>query len=483
MVPTLIGAIIVALAASLLWRPASSMLVLLMVTTLFGAASAIDLPALGGSSIQPVYVVLGFLFLRLILSMKRDRPGFVWAVSRNIPLAIFALYAAATAFILPKVLAGIMSVAPMRPVHFSQLYFTRPLDFSPQNITQAVYVVGTFMAAVCASLVARTERCHRQVVWAGLAIGMAHVFTGLLGMAFAYAGHPELMDVIRNAGYEQVTQEIGGFARIAGTYAEPSVFSQFAFVWFVFAMELWLRNVKPRISGGTALAVACILMLSTSTTAYGSLFVYVFILGLRLLATPMHLPAIKGVAVVFAGLVGIAFVLGMAVFAGDMTDRIFGALAEVTVNKFSTTSGAQRAFWAEQGLRAFEVSHGLGIGVGSFRSSSLVSAVLGSVGVVGMLSLAAQLWITLKPLKHVTHDLRQPFPRAVAVATGWTAVLSLIPPALNGVSPDPGLLFGVLAGLSLGWRAVWKPAVAASPQTYNPAAETREGPAPEGADL
>jgi len=72
---------------------------------------------------------------------------------------------------------------------------------------------------------------------------------------------------------------------------------------------------------------------------------------------------------------------------------------------------------------------------------------------VGLVTLLAHLWVTLKPFRVSTHRLRQAPEDSVAAAVSWTAVLTLLPLALNGPTPDPGLLFGILSGLAVGWRA------------------------------
>jgi len=93
------------------------------------------------------------------------------------------------------------------------------------------------------------------------------------------------------------------------------------------------------------------------------------------------------------------------------------------------------------------------VGVGSFRSSSLFTAILGSVGPAGLIVLlgyCAQIGKFGRRSSYLSHI----DPRVGAgAAAGWTALMTLVPAALSWPSADPGLLFALMAGLSLGWRS------------------------------
>ena len=453
MQPTYIGFIVVAIAFVLFWRSMTALLVLTLICTLFGGSSALDLPALGGASIQPCYVALGFLVLRVIFAAVNRTVGILWALWHNAFLAAFSFYGATTAFILPRLFAGEVDVRSNVRGVVGDIFYTQPLAFTPQNITQAVYLIGTLMAALAATIVARNEQCRGAVVRAGVALAWLHTGAGLLDLILDFAGHSEIWKFVRNASYAQLDQSFGGWKRIAGTYPEPSAFCQCGFVWFVLNAELWLRGIRPRQTGPAALALLIILMITTSTTAYGSLGLYFVLLLLRLIIFPMRLTVARSLTLGVVALLTVGVLLTIVLSAPEIAHeatRIFGT---VTFNKMESESGTQRAFWVQKSLEAFVASHGLGVGAGSVRSSSLVAAILGSMGVVGITTLLAYLWMTLKPFRVSTHRLRQTPDDAVAAAVSWAAVLTLVPLTLNGATPDPGLIFGMLSGLAVGWRA------------------------------
>ena len=128
-------------------------------------------------------------------------------------------------------------------------------------------------------------------------------------------------------------------------------------------------------------------------------------------------------------------------------------ISHMTLDKADSVSGRQRRFWAEQGIEAFKVTWGLGVGAGSFRSSSLATAIMGSMGVVGLITFVVYVWTALKPLRGTTFGGRQASPeQALGASCGWALIAGLIPAIVASPSPDPGLLFGVMGGIAIALR-------------------------------
>ena len=105
-----------------------------------------------------------------------------------------------------------------------------------------------------------------------------------------------------------------------------------------------------------------------------------------------------------------------------------------------------------QGLHAFLASYGLGIGAGSFRSSSLFMAMLGSLGVVGVVSFLGHLTRVFKPLRASTYTNPKDERSAAGSAASWTVISMMIPASIGAASPDPGVTFAIIGGLALEWR-------------------------------
>ena len=446
MEPTVFGALVAFGGIALLWRPPVETLVLVLLCTLLGGASAFDLPSLGGASIPPAEFALLFLFLRVAIAHTTNFSSISASIRQNVFLVGFALYGAATAFILPRIFAHTMNVVALR-VQAKHIYSTSPLAFGSQNVTTAVYLLGTMMAALLASLAVRTERAQKTLVGTAVAVGALHVCFGMADLVLSRLGLGGALDVFRNASYAQLNQDISGIHRIAGIFPETSSYAAFGFVFLVANTELWIRSRIPLLTGATALALLLILLLTTSSTAYFCIAVYGFALAGRAIA--MRLPLRKVAYLAFVPLAGLALVLAFAVFFHPVTDLIRTVVERMTIEKAHSLSGMQRAFWAKQGWDAFFKSFGVGIGAGSFRSSGLIPAVLGASGVLGLALLASHLFALARSSPLQSADREKATSNDVARCFAWAALASLVPALIDASSSDPGLLFGLLSGAAL----------------------------------
>jgi hypothetical protein len=268
MIPTVFGAIILLLGLWSLTKPVAWMFVLMLACTEFGAASAVNLPALGGSTITPSHLALGLVILRILLDRKFDLHAWLASSEENLFLIGFALYSAVTAFILPRLFQGQILVVPLRDTVNGVVLGASALKFSPQNITTDVYLIGTAAAAICAGLVARRRDATMAVVSAALLVGWMHAGFGVADLALTAVHHQSWLDVFRNGSYAQLNQQVGGLRRIAGVQAETSAYASYGLVFFVFATELWLRGILPRRAGPLALVLLALLAITTSSSAY-----------------------------------------------------------------------------------------------------------------------------------------------------------------------------------------------------------------------
>jgi hypothetical protein len=457
MVPTVYGVLILALGSYFLRKPVVWTFAMMIVCSEFGAASAVNLPVLGGSSVQPHNLALGFVVLRLLIAYGGDIGHWLPAIRENALLLGFVLYAAATAFLLPRIFEGRLLVVPLRNTADGVGIGPGPLHFSPQNITTSVYLLGTGLAAVCAGLIARDRKSTMTVITALIAVGWLHAGFGILDLLLSAVGHQDLLNVFRNGNYGQVSQGISGFRRIAGVFTETSAYSQYGMVFFVLATELWLRAILVRRTGPLALMLLVLLVLTTSSTAYLGLAVYAAVLILRAIFVPGGARPSLVVAIATIGVFGAIGVLGLVALTPGVAAKISDVAVSMTVNKGASTSGHERGMWVRQGLDAFRLSHGLGVGAGSFRSSSLATAVLGSSGVIGAAFLVSYLVKLMQPFRPSTYRADVDGLRGVGAAAAWAAALGLAPLLVVGASPDPGVVFGMLAGLSIAWRSLGAP--------------------------
>ena len=487
---TYIGVVAAIVGLMLMRASATAMLAFLVFCSVMGAAAAINLPALGGPSIPPAHFALAFIFLRLMMSPLDKTSAVIWSVKTNGFLAVFVIYGAIGAFVFPRMFEGQISLTPMKVTAEAAkaIFGVTPLAPSTQNITQAFYLIGTLVCAMGASIVARVERNGDQVVSAILTVCWIHLGCGLLDLVFYAAGMPTALDWLRNGNYQQLSQRAGAFHRISGIFPEPSGFATYGFMLLVFTTELWLRNIRPVASGVTAGALAFILVLSTSSTAYVSIGVYVLILCARLFVfTPSGRGVGKGFILVSGMMAAATGFVVIALLYPEFAQSLIDVFQDMTTEKAQTMSAVQRAFWARQGLEAFQATGGLGVGAGSFRSSSLATSIIGSTGVIGTAGFVFYCLTVLKPLRPATHSLTVDPLRGIGAAAGWAAAFGIFPGLIASAGPDPGFLFAIFSGLALAWArandlpvaAEPSPVIFRPPPSWAPVQPMRLGPPPE----
>lgn len=445
----------------------------LLASGLFGGGAAVVLPALGGSSIQPIHFACLFVYLRILA----PRGGFLGmipsAIRINRWLVAYTLYGIATAFIAPRLFAGQINVAPMRADENMGMFGTVPLGPSSQNITASIYMFGTLAIAIAAYIVCSFRGGVATLISAVIAVGWANI---VLGVATAVGGGTPLNDffeLFRNGNYAQHDQSYGDFARIRGLFPESSAFTAFGFAYFVLSAELWYRSIRPIATGSLALAMAGILFFSTSSTAYVGLAGYLAFFVLRIVALPNI--AERSRVREFAAAVFFMTVLVACLFllVPTMLIRTSEMVQEMTVGKSDSSSAQQRLFWAMQGWHVLKASYGLGIGPGSFRSSSLIMAMIGSMGVIGFVSFVAYSLQVFQPGRGSTFARTADLGQSVGGAFATASMLVLLPISVSSPSADFGANFAIFAGAALALRSTTRRGGVAAAETSHNASLAR----------
>lgn len=467
MQPTYIGLIAALIGVIAMSRSMTVMLMVVACSTIFGAAAAINASALGNASILPPVFLLAFLALRLVRSPDFLSHRMESALKVTALFAVFAIYGLISAFIYPRLFFHQIEIVPTRFVS-TGIFYVAPLGPSPQNITQSTYLMGTYLMLVATVFVAATERRSRLVAMSMIGLCWAHVGFGVLDVLFNAANIP-LLDFVRNANYAIVDQQIGGFHRIQGTFAETSAYSTYGFSLLVFVTELWLRQVEPKLTGWTTLALACALFFSTSTSAYVGLGVYALVLGIRMVYFPSTVGQRKALILAALAVLAVSLVLVLLVAVPAFVAAFSDILTDMTTGKAKSFSGIQRGFWNMKAWEAFFFSKGLGVGVGSFRSSSLISAIGGSMGVIGLSAFVLFCYRILPAHRMSIYRLDVDKTQAVGAAAAWAAVIGLAPAMLSASNPDPGLMFAFLAGVAIAWAPHVQRAPVRTAPIYEPA--------------
>ncbi|MFM6831810.1 MAG: hypothetical protein ACKOVA_15950 [Novosphingobium sp.] len=451
---TIFGVLVIAIGLILLFSASRmAMMLFVLAVTLLGGSAAISLPALGGSTIPPAHLAIVFLVARALVPGKVGMADVGRSIEANFVLVFFVLYGVVGAMVLPRLFQNAILITPLRPNPTRDVFAVEALHFTNQNVTVAVYYMATLFAAFGGWILTRDSRAQAALPRAAAVIGLVHAVLGLLSVILKdpLAG---FFGFFRNGFYAQLDQSVGDIARMNGIFAEPAIYAVYGFSWFVFLFELWLRRIEPRLTGLAAAVLGTALLLSTSSTAYIGLAGYGLILATRFLLIPGTVTSRQLMILLGTGLLMVTMALALAAALPDVGAKIASVIDKVTVGKIDTESAIQRAFWAKQGIAAFVTSNGLGIGPGSFRSSSLLTAILGSMGVLGSVAFVWHLGRVFMPLRKSTWITVADPRTAIGAAASWTSLIMLIPPSFSAASPDPGILWGAFTGLALGLRSL-----------------------------
>ena len=460
MQPTFIGAAQLVIGALLLvFGSIPGALAFVIASGLFGGSAALLLPALGGSSIPPINLAMVFLVLRLLREAPAQRAHALTAMRDLAPLAVFVGYGLLMAAIGPRLFAGQIDVTPMRGQAASSytnqmayIYAAVPLKPTSQNITTSIYLAGTLVLAIAAHVAISNPRGRDMLVKAGAAVGLAHAFLGVFVLAVKGTPVDAVVQLFRNGSYAMLDHSYQGFVRIMGIFPEASGYGIYGLTWMVFLAECALRDIRPRLTGAAALALFMVLLASTSTTAYFGLGLYLAVLLGRMLAFPGSVRLSAMLVLAGLGVAGTIVMLGVLVGNHRLAAELGELFRHFTVDKGDSLSGLQRSFWARQGLEAFVATYGLGIGPGSFRSSSIATAIIGATGLIGTTAFVLLLVQVWQPWRRSTFEANAPDPRATGAAAAWACLVLFATQSISAATPDPGADFAVLAGSALALR-------------------------------
>lgn len=460
MQPTFIGIAQLAIGGLLLgFGGIPATLVFVVLSGLMGGSAALVLPSLGGSSIPPINLAMVFLVLRLLREAPAQRAHLRQALQDLAPLAVFVGYGVLLATIGPRLFAGQIDVTPMRGQAASSytnvmayIYAAVPLQPTSQNITTSIYLAGTLVLAIAAHVAVSNPGGRDALVKAATAVGLTHVFLGIFALAAKGTPLDAVVQLFRNGSYAMLDHSYQGFVRITGIFPEASGYGTYGLTWMVFLTECALRGIRPRWTGGAALALLGVLIASTSTTAYFGVGLYLAVLLARMLLFPGSIRTSAMLILAGLALVGMIVVFGVLVGDHRLAAELGDLLRHFTVEKGDSLSGLQRSFWARQGLEAFVASYGIGIGPGSFRSSSIATAIIGATGIVGAAAFIVLLLQVWQPWRRSTFEANAPDPRATGAAAAWACLVLFAIQSISAATPDPGADFAILAGSALALR-------------------------------
>jgi hypothetical protein len=424
---------------------------MVFLSTLLGASAAAILTAVGGASLQPAHLMLAFVLLKIgtnpyrladgLSSLSFPRPGF-W-------LLITVLYSLVGAVLITRLFAGSTNVYAIARLGDGARIALVPLAPTTGNLTQSLYFASDLLAYVAFYACSRElgSRSLEVLCSAAVVCAFVNLAFGVIDLATYLTGTGELLSFLRNAGYSMLVEvEMAGFKRVVGSFSEASSYGSASLFLFAFTGKMWLEEASTRRAGLGAAAALTAVVASTSTTAYAGLAIvaaFEYLTCLYMLV--IHRKSTRNATLfLFLG----PFVVVFIVMSGALNETVWNTGQTIYQQAFSeklnSDSGVERSSWNYQGLQNLIETNGLGVGVGSTRTSSWPLAVLASLGIIGTVTYLAFVLMVFFA-RPVGDGQTRSFQKAVRTALITQVILA----SIGSPFVDLGLLFFLCAGMTM----------------------------------
>jgi len=406
----------------------------------FGSTAFATLNSLGGSSPQ-IYTLFVVAILGATVARRdfnRDL-GSVFARYKTAGiLSALAFYALAGAYLFPRLFEGETTTF----VPFGGVVKEVPLAAVSGNITQPAYfLLGAFMFIAFCVLLLRAENV-RTVQRGFFAFVIVHALLGWLDLGGKLTGSRDVLAPIRTATYALLTDvEQSGFWRIVGGCSEASSFAALALAGLAFAFTYW-REAGSWLALTLTVLMLVLVLLSTSSTAYvGCAVLAILALGTLAKAGFQNRLKAQDLSLAIALLSVLAAILAIYLYDSGLFAPFTDLLRTMVFEKATSASGQERAYWNAQSLQSFLDTAGMGVGMGSSRSSSWPVSTLSQLGLVGsimMLSLVTRLAWGMGRLRPLPGE--EPL-FALCASVRACGLAFLLANSIAGGTADPGVLF------------------------------------------
>ncbi|MDQ2832344.1 MAG: hypothetical protein M3Y50_01095 [Acidobacteriota bacterium] len=370
--PTIIGAIFFLFAAYYFSCEEDGLFGLLLVAGIFEAASAVNIAERG---VQPYYIVALFIIARALINrVMGTRPN--TAIPYAKLLITFGFIAIFSAFLLPIVFSGVPIYDPKIGID-DGLFVRPPLTLGLNNVAQAgylaVHIATAFSLVSVRFSAAKTRRAFLFAFYFEFVVLCAQSFCQLAGISFP------LSLFLNNPGYAlwENSSEVYG-TRNPGTFSEPSLVGAFLVLYCVGFLADYLAGKGKTIKPVVAL-IGSGLVASSSSLAILLLSPFVLVVRYFPFRPPWYLDLRRGKKILWMLFILIAPSALVLVASSKYRD----ILTTLTVSKGDSGSFINRTASDLYGLQLLIQTHGLGVGLGSSRSSSLITTLLSNIGVLG----------------------------------------------------------------------------------------------------
>jgi hypothetical protein len=373
--PTAIGVLFFCCGAYCFLRKEEGLLGLLIIAIAFEASSAINIADRG---IQPYYVVAGWIILRAFanraLGIRSDAsmPEGRW-------LLLFAAITIASALVYPIIFAGIPVYEPKIGID-DGLLIRPPLRFGLNNLAQAGFMachVCVLYALLSLRISAKKARkAYVVAFYIVAAVVFVQSLCQLRGISFPYTLF------LSNPGQSvwDASSNAAG-TRNPGTFSEPSLVGGFMVLYCIGFIAEYLSGK------GRAARVLVALAATGAIAAGGSILVlFLFILLLAIRYSPFRFPWYLSMSR-SRRLGWILLLLVMpAMLVVAVSPSYRATLVLETLSKSDSGSFINRTAADLYALQLLAQTHGVGVGIGSNRASSMLASLFSTVGIAGVLA-------------------------------------------------------------------------------------------------
>jgi hypothetical protein len=381
--PTPIGVIFILVSLFCFFRRDDSLFAVVLFSAIFEASSIIAAKTFG---IQPYYAVASLFVLQMLYrATQQSMPGQKFRGRKW--MYSFAVIGILSAFILPVIFSGTAVYNPYAGID-EGLLLSPPLHLGLANFTQSAYLLLDVLVVLGASRLPSSSWFSRKAYLLSFYVLTGIIFVQFLcsslGVAFPYF-------LIQNhGGYGLQPESVGDWAtRFPGTFSESSgaglVLITFTAGFLAEKMK-YGRSLIPIVIGVLALllvrstsALAALALVFAGLLIANSAFRFPFYIKVRMFK--------RNVALLAIAILGCA----VAIFS-PLRDSIISA----TAGKQETSSYINRMASDAYALHLFIITHGLGVGMGSNRPSSLITSLLSTVGILGFVVFMGMVFCLLK---------------------------------------------------------------------------------------
>lgn len=372
------------LSLILLFRGPERGLWALMISLPFGVAAAVNLPALGNSSLLMADLValtlVALTVSRLLIAqegMTLRLPAFAWWL---IAMMVFCVF---ITFFGPRLYANQIDVFTIGRTASDEFIVRTTLQPSSKNISQLMRF-GISLSVGLAIILASPQKFQRALPGAFVAMTITHLTLSAADYITFAINRPEWLEFIRNANYTVLYKhQIEGIKRVIGGFAEASAAGNFSLSLFGFWMIYWIRGGRAKLGGYLAIGSLVTVLASGSSAAFVAVALFTALTAISLFLTKGRVMGKRrNWLLITAGAVLPAIVLGA--FILSQTNPSFGAYFDRLIfSKLESHSAVERMMWNRHALDATLESSLLGLGLGSIRSSNFLIACLSTLGFVG----------------------------------------------------------------------------------------------------